>query len=185
VEVEVTAHASVSPTARVSALRPWGTFVVLPLALGVLAYLTFRAPGIRLFSWAHGLGLDGAVSTLRDVGAPVRAHLPSWLLGSAPDAAWAFSFGAAVGLVWRGRTSRAAWAWRVGCGIVAATVELGQGLGVVPGVFDYVDLGSMVGGYALGCWLVTRAGAARARSRTCPADTSSTPRPACPPPAPR
>lgn len=162
-------------TAR--ALRPWAAFVVLPLALGVLAYLALRAPGIRLFSWAHAVGLDGLVAAIRAASAPLRDRLPAWVVGSGPDAAWAFAFGAAVGLVWRGRSSRAAWAWRVGCGLVAIFIEAGQGLGVVPGVFDALDLASMALGYALGCAITSR-------SRTCPADTSSRPRRALQPRAP-
>ena len=143
-------------TTRGHALARWALWVVLPLALGVLSYLALRGTDIRLFSWTHALGLDAAVSAMRAWAAPLRARVPSWLAGSGPDAAWAFSFGAAVGLVWRGRSGPAAWAWRVGCGVVAACVELGQAARLIPGVFDAFDLVAMVGGYALGCALVTR-----------------------------
>lgn len=125
--------------------------VVAPLAAGVLLYLALRAPDIRLFAWMRALSLDPAVAAIRALAAPVRPHTPGWLAGSAPDGAWAYAFGAALGLMWRGaERRRGARAWLAAGAAITAFLEIGQAAGVVPGVFDPLDLVFMLGGYALG-----------------------------------
>lgn len=128
--------------------------VVLPLAGGVALYLALRAPDIRLFAWARALALDPVVAALRAAAAPLRPHAPAWLLGSAPDGAWAYAFGAALGSMWQGQGgARGARAWLAAGAAMTAFLEIGQGAGLVPGVFDPLDLVFMLGGYGLG-WAI-------------------------------
>lgn len=124
--------------------------VVAPLALGVLAYFALRAPEIRLFDWAHSLGLDAAIAFWRAVTAPLKARVPSCVAGSLPDFAWAYAFGSALALVWANRRSRSAWVWWVLGFSITLWLELGQALGLIEGVFDWGDLIAMAGGYWLG-----------------------------------
>jgi hypothetical protein len=121
-------------------MKRWLTWVVAPLALGVLGYLALRAPEIRLFGWAHAVGIP--IAWIRSIAAPVRPYVPAVVVGSLPDACWAFAFGAALALVWK-RPS--AWMW-LGAGVTAA-IELLQGAHAIEGVFDPVDLCAMIAAY--------------------------------------
>lgn len=117
-------------------------WVIAPLALGALAYFALRGPEIRLFGWANAIGLARAVAVIRSLAAPVRAHVPAFIAGSLPDAAWAFAFGAALALVWK---KASAWMW-IGAA-VTASLELAQAFHLIPGVFDWIDLVAMVASY--------------------------------------
>lgn len=136
--------------APVTAARRAALHVVLPLAAGVLAYVLFRRSDIRLFGWLSAAGLDNVVADLRVLGKAIRPHVPVTLRGSFADGAWAYAFGAALALVWRGRATRARYAWLLAGFAVTVVIEAGQGLRVVPGVFDAADFVAMVAGYVLG-----------------------------------
>ena len=127
-------------------------WVIAPLVLGAFAYFALRGPEIRLFGWATAIGLAHVVGAIRWLAAPIRPHVPAFIAGSLPDAAWAFAFGAALALVWK-RAS--VWMW-VGAA-VTASLELAQALHLIPGVFDWIDLIAMVGSYFI-AWRICRAG---------------------------
>ena len=82
--------------------------LVLPLALGVLAYAGWRSEDVRLVGWLTRVSPD-AVRSARGGGAALR--LPRIVVGVVPDLAWAFAFGACLALVWRGRAGRQSRAW--------------------------------------------------------------------------
>jgi hypothetical protein len=133
--------------------------VVMPIALGGALYLSFRNDDIALFRWVEALGLGHALDAARTVTRRLLPWLPRVVLGSAPDMAWAWAFGAALAMVWRAEPATiAARAW-LGAGFaIAVGIEVGQGLGIVPGVFDPVDLVAIGVGYASGAHVVLRAG---------------------------
>jgi hypothetical protein len=133
--------------------------VVGPLAAGVLFYLALRPRDIVLFAWMQHVGLQSAVDALRHAAAPLRPLVPHVLGGSLPDGAWGYAFGAALGAVWRGARGTPKLAWLALGLAITAFLELGQAVGIVPGVFDVADLLAMVGGFALGAWLRGRRGA--------------------------
>jgi hypothetical protein len=118
--------------------------IVLPLALGVVAYVAWRPTAVRVVTWLPRVVVDALRATLG------RVPLPRIVAGSLPDAAWAWAFGAALGLVWRDGAARERAPWLAAGAAMAAGVEVGQAAGVIPGTFDWVDLASIAGGYALG-----------------------------------
>jgi hypothetical protein len=126
--------------------------VVVPLAIGTLAYAAWRSSDVRIVSWMSRIAPRG-VRALHDAG-PSRA--PALILGSLPDAAWAWAFGATLSLVWLGRPWRAKAPWLVAGALLALFAEIGQAIGVIPGTFDAIDLVAIALGYAAGALLAGR-----------------------------
>jgi hypothetical protein len=129
-------------------------FVIAPLLVGAIAYFALRGPEIRLFGWASAIGLAQAIAWIRMIAAPVRPHVPTFIAGSLPDAAWAFAFGAALALVWK---KPGVWMW-IGLG-VTASLELAQAVHLIPGVFDWIDLVAMLAAYLIAWRGILRAAA--------------------------
>src|SRR5262249_40613907 len=125
--------------------------VVVPLLVGALVYVAWRTTDVRLVTWLP----SSLVLTLRtSIG---KLPLPGFLLGSAPDLAWGWAFGAAMGLVWRDRPlAKAKASWLGAASLVAAWAEVGQLWQLPPGRFDPIDLASIVLGYAIGAFLTSR-----------------------------
>jgi hypothetical protein len=131
-----------------------GLHVGLPLAIGLLAYAAWRSKDIRVVAWMSRIAPRG-VDAVQGSGA---SRLPAILLGSLPDAAWAWAFGAALALVWRHQSRRQTIPWLVAGGFAALSAELAQAIHVLPGTFDVADLVAIALGYALGA-VTARAGA--------------------------
>lgn len=127
--------------------------VLLPLALGVLAYAAWRSEDVRIVGWLTRVS-PGAVRSARDGGAAMG--LPRVVVGVMPDLAWAFAFGASLALVWRGRPGAQRGAWLAAGFVVALACELGQAWGLVPGTFDRLDLLAIAVGYGAGVVLSGR-----------------------------
>jgi hypothetical protein len=138
--------------------------VIAPLAAGVLIYILFRAPNIRLFDWLTAAGLAGAVDAARRAAAGLS--LPRPLLYTLPDALWAYAFGAALGLIWIGGASRPRALWIAAALLIACAIELGQAASIIPGTFDWLDLLAIAAGLAAGAlWAPLRA---RGKPNTAP-----------------
>jgi hypothetical protein len=114
--------------------------VVLPVLLGAAVYVLFRSPTLRVFQWLDALGLGGLVPAARAWARPIGEHLPGWLLFSAPDGLWVYGLTACLALVWRGEPGRGRRAWLCVGLALGAGGEVGQWMGLVPGVFDGADL---------------------------------------------
>jgi hypothetical protein len=82
--------------------------------------------------------------------------LPRPFVDVLPDALWAYSLGAALGLVWLGGAPRTRALWLSAAGVVACLLELGQAVSLVPGTFDGFDLVAMAVGFAAGAWWAPR-----------------------------
>ena len=70
--------------------------VFVPLAIGTLAYAAWRGADVRIVSWMSRVAPRG-VAAVQGSGA---SRVPGVILGSLPDAAWAWAFGASLSLVW-------------------------------------------------------------------------------------
>jgi hypothetical protein len=121
--------------------------VVLPLVVGVVAYVAWRTSEVRVVTWLPRV----LVVALRDTLG--RVPLPRVVAGSLPDAAWGWAFGAALAIVWRARGWREKAPWLGAGAALAIGVELGQAAGIVPGTFDWADLVSIAIGYTVGAAL--------------------------------
>lgn len=126
--------------------------VVLPLVIGTLAYVAWRSTDVRIVTWMSRVAPRG-VAAMQGTGA---SRAPAVILGSLPDAAWAWAFGASLALVWLGRAWREKAAWLVAGALLAVLAEIGQAIGLVPGTFDVVDLLAIALGFAAGAALAGR-----------------------------
>lgn len=100
------------------------------LFLGAALYIGGRPTTLRLFDWADAVGLGEAVASLRAVLSPAVGALPDVVVWSVPFGLWVF----AATLLLRGTS------WVAAPLVLAIGAELGQLVGIVPGVFDAVDL---------------------------------------------
>jgi len=112
----------------------------LPMVLGGVVYLLFRNTHMLMFQWVDLAGLTDPLMRARSWAAPLRQWMPGWLLFSLPDGAWVFSCTAFFAHLWPDGPWWMRWGW-IGLGTVLAMGgELGQLVGLVPGVFDPRDL---------------------------------------------
>ena len=129
--------------------------VLAPLLLGVVVYVAWRTTDVLLVGWLPIAIVHALRTTLGAL------PLPRVVAGSAPDLAWAWAFGAALALVWRGRTWRVKAPWLAVGLLVAAGAEVGQLWGVPAGTFDVVDLVAIVVGYVLGAVVASASSCSR------------------------
>jgi hypothetical protein len=99
----------------------------------------------------HWLGAAGCSTLARELHAArvwgfAHVLLPAWLRGAASDAAYAFAVGALVARAPRPVLAAGA--------LFAVAHELAQGLGLVDGTFDSIDLVVLVGFFALGAFVL-------------------------------
>lgn len=126
--------------------------VALPLGIGVLAYGAWRSADVRLVTWMARVAPDGLAS----IRGAAASRAPSVVLGSLPDAAWAWAFGASLSLLWLGRPWREKAPWLAAGALLAVLAEVGQAAGVVPGTFDPCDLVAIALGFTVGAALAGR-----------------------------
>jgi hypothetical protein len=130
--------------------------VALPLAIGTVAYAAWRSTDVRLVTWMARLA-PGGLAIMRGA-ARARSGAPALILGSLPDAAWAWAFGASLSLLWLGRPWREKAPWLGAGALLAVLTEVGQAAGLVPGTFDPSDLVAIALGFAAGAALAGRVG---------------------------
>ncbi len=112
----------------------------VPLLIGGVVYVLWRAPSLLMFEWFDYLGLAPLIGLLRAALSGVGNQLPGWILYSWPDAAWAMSGVMIFACIWRGSQSHARHAWIFLAPSLAIGSELAQCLGLLPGTFDPADL---------------------------------------------
>jgi hypothetical protein len=122
-----------------------------PLFVGGAIYLFFRPREAHFVAWLGSF--TGAVRAIRSVSVPIGAAIPTWILGVAPDLAWAMALGALLAIVWRKQPRGVATAWFVAGLLGTLAYELGQRWHLVPGTFDPLDVAAQTVGYAAGWWL--------------------------------
>jgi len=137
-------------------LRECGWFVLtdvcLPLCVGGLIYLLWRAESLLMFGWVDAVGGTEALRAARLWASPAGAYLPDWVAYSIPDAVWVYACTTHFCAIWRRVRHVVAHAWRSIGWVLGFGGEVGQGLGFVPGTFDWVDLALVSAAAALAFW---------------------------------
>jgi hypothetical protein len=73
---------------------------ILPLVLGGLIYICWRAKTIWMFDWFRMFGLVANIDHLRSISAPISNLLPQWIIYSLPDGLWVYSLTAFMAMLW-------------------------------------------------------------------------------------
>ena len=115
------------------------TLAILLLAVGGAIYLLYRPQTLVLFRVTDTLGLTAAIDNWR---ATTQAGLPEWVIYSLPNALWTVAYILITDSLtldepegYRLRTA----AFIPMLGIVSEAL---QAAGVIPGTFDWLDLGA-------------------------------------------
>lgn len=114
--------------------------ITIPLTIGTAIYLLFR--NLTYFSFA-------------DLSSPLlNSHLiPNWILFQLPDALWAYAFCSCIIAIWK--KSSLLTGWLLAAFIAALTLEFAQLAFIVPGTFDWLDIGAYSVGFIV-AFLVSR-----------------------------
>jgi hypothetical protein len=121
-------------------LRSLLLHVLLPLTVGGLIYLLFRAPGLHVFGWMGALGFGPFVAWSQAWASGLGLAPPAWVLYTLPDAVFAYSATACMAVIWRGAPGLARYAWMAAGAGLGLLVELAQLAGAFPGTFDPLDM---------------------------------------------
>lgn len=113
--------------------------VVLPIALGTAVYVGWRSTNLLIFDWMAIIGIPDNVFR-------PSVNLSQSMLYSFPDGCWVFAGTSWMLFIWR-RISP----WVFAVAILGIGSELGQGIGLVPGTFEWNDIVFYVGGFILSC----------------------------------
>lgn len=113
--------------------------IILPLLIGGLTYILFRADSLVMFRWFDKLGLGQIIYSIRQI---TYGHdiLPTWFLFSLPDALWVFAFTNCMLVLWQDRFTLHSTFWILLAPTIGIFSELGQAINFIPGTFDLTDL---------------------------------------------
>ncbi len=110
------------------------------LLLGGLIYVIFRDKSLLMFDWFKTIGISNEVDGLRRLFQGEGIY--GWVKYSLPDGLWIFSYMFIVDAIWDRERNVVSMIFLWGLPIVAILSECLQYLGLLPGVFDWMDMAS-------------------------------------------
>lgn len=122
---------------------------LIPLFIGGTIYILFRGSSLKMTSWFNNLGLGQIIDEYRKGTIPFGNNLAGWILFSLPDGLWVFSYVSLMLVIWHKSISKYSVFWIFLIPVIAICSEFGQLFGLVPGVFDLMDLLSYFTGIVL------------------------------------
>lgn len=120
------------------------------LSLGSTLYVLFRPTTLLMFHWAASLGLTRSIEIMRSWVDGFARYLPTWIVYSLPFTLWVLSYLFFVRAIWWSSATldRQKWFWCIP--VIAIAAELAQGMHIIQGYFDIVDLITIVVGTTIG-----------------------------------
>lgn len=112
------------------------------LLLGGLVYVIYRDKSLLMFNWFDSIGISNEIDWLRKVFQWEGIY--GWVKYSLPDGLWIFSYMFLVDAIWDGKRNAISNLYLWSLPIVAVLSECLQCFGVLPGVFDWVDMTSYI-----------------------------------------
>jgi len=126
-----------------------GGFFVL--FIGSAIYILWRPTSLLMFEWFNFLGLRSFVDCLRDIAAPVKHLLPSFVIYSLPWGLWLLSYLLFVEYVWFNKVKTRQyhfWFWIFP--FLSVLTEILQKTSFVPGTFCFEDIVALILSILLG-----------------------------------
>lgn len=115
--------------------------VIFPVLVGAGIYTLWRSRRLLIFVWYRWAGVGGLVFQARIHAAYAKHLIPSPILYSLPDALWVYSFSSLMELLWFSQPRKIEKIfWTTLPVFLAVGAEAGQGIRLVPGTFDLIDV---------------------------------------------
>lgn len=115
---------------------------LLILLLGGLVYVIYRDKSLLMFDWFDAIGIDNEIDGLRRLFQGEGIY--GWVKYSLPDGLWVFSYMFLVDAIWNGSRSISSFIFIYSLPIIALLSEFFQYFGLLPGVFDWIDVASYI-----------------------------------------
>lgn len=125
----------------------------LLMLIGGMLYILYRPTSLIMFSWFSSLGFDNCINTMRAKGTSLADILPCWIVFSLPQALWCFSGFLAIHAIWLNVRCVQEQFWLTFVLLLALGGELGQLVGIIDGVFDFIDLLFLVLAFCLALFM--------------------------------
>lgn len=122
------------------------------LLLGGMAYVVFRDKSLAMFDWFDAIGIGNAVDGLRRLFQGEGIY--GWVKYSLPDGLWVFSYMFLVDAIWNGSRSICSSIFIYSLPILALLSEFFQYFGLLPGVFDWIDVANYL--FAILLFVITK-----------------------------
>ena len=113
---------------------------LLILCTGGLIYIGFRNKSLLMFDWFNYLGLTQQIDIFRSKLNSEGVY--GWVINSLPDGLWLFAYMFLVDAIWNGSKSISSFFFIYYLPFLALLSEFLQYIGLVPGVFDWLDVAS-------------------------------------------
>ena len=110
------------------------------LLLGGLIYIIFRDKSLLMFNWFDAIGIGNEIDGLRRLFQGEGIY--GWVKYSLPDGLWAFSYMFLVDAIWNGSKLISSYIFIYSLPFFALLSEFFQYFGLLPGVFDWMDVAS-------------------------------------------
>ena len=112
------------------------SFIIL--IIGGLIYVGCREKSLLMFDWFQQLGINNEIDTFR--GFVNSDGIYGWVKNSLPDGLWLFAYMFLVDAIWNGSKSISSYIFIYSLPFFALLSEFLQYFGLVPGVFDWIDV---------------------------------------------
>lgn len=126
---------------RQYSIKNRATRVILSLGFlffGGLIYIIYRDKSLLMFDWFNSIGISNEIDGLRNLFQGDGIY--GWVKYSLPDGLWIFSYMFLIDAIWDGERNIVSKWFLWFLPIVAILSECLQYFGLLPGVFDWMDM---------------------------------------------
>ncbi len=114
------------------------SFIIL--LAGGLIYVACRDKSLLMFHWFDSIGISNEIDWFR--GLINSDGMYGWVKNSLPDGLWLFAYMFLVDAIWNGSKSISSYVFIYYLPFFALMSEFLQYFGLMPGVFDWIDVAS-------------------------------------------
>jgi len=120
-------------------LRKYLLHIVLPIFTGILIYTLWGSKRLIVYKWLS-ISFSSYITQIQNNSVIRNIKVPDWVKFNVPDGLWLYSLTTLIIFIWRKKISIHSLPWILLCPFLAFGSEIGQGLKIIPGTFDVMDL---------------------------------------------